>query len=738
VRRWLLVALLAGIALLLAAPAASAHALLRSSDPASGASLSKAPQKVTLSFTEPPDLTLSSVHVLDSTGKSVESGKAKALPGDQLTLELPVGQLANGAYTVSWRTVSRADGHLTNGSFAFGIGVQASGASSGGLTAATAASPPPSVLGVAGRWALDWGLILLVGGVASSLLVFRRRAAAPPLPLLGGALALAVAGLLVMIIAEGSRVGVPLGALLGTSTGAKLVNQAIVLAITALVLASVVHWPRRSELLGLLGAGAAATMLVHVAGGHASGERTLSGLNILVQWAHLLAVGVWVGGFLWLLLGLRGGGAPSPEPGNGNGVVASMRLDHAHATAGGNSPGGGTPGVPTGTAPGPATAVNPGAGKPAATVGATLAMASAVVTVPGGDDRVGAVQRFSRMATVALGVVVLTGLARGLVEVRSWHGLVSTSFGRTLLIKLVLVAGLIAIGAVNRFRIVPGIRAGRAKVATLGSSVRAELALAIPIVVAAVVLGELPPAQYVTQSSPARQAPAAVTVSGNDFATSVKVQLTASPGTVGPNQFSARVVDYDSGGPVAADRVSLSFTLPSRPDVGASTLELEKAADGRWQGDGILSIAGRWSITTLVQRAGGNNVTVPLQLEPRAAPGTSPGVKISKIPGQPTVYTIALQRGASLQTYLDPGKPGANVLHLTYFAAAGSEQPMFEVRAKGTNPAGVTDDLTLTKFSAGHFASNLTLNPGRWSFAVTATSQEGDLTNARFEQVIQP
>src|SRR6266567_830373 len=119
-RRPLAAALLAGLVLLLAAPAASAHALLRSSDPSSGASLGKAPAKVTLTFTEPPDLTLSTVHVLDSSGKAIESGKAAGVPGKPLALEIPLGQVPNGAYTVSWRTVSRTDGHLTNGSFAFG------------------------------------------------------------------------------------------------------------------------------------------------------------------------------------------------------------------------------------------------------------------------------------------------------------------------------------------------------------------------------------------------------------------------------------------------------------------------------------------------------------------------------------------------------------------------------------------------------------------------------------------
>src|SRR6266545_879254 len=645
-RRPLIVVLLAGIALLLAAGAASAHAVLRGSDPASGASLGKAPEKVTLTFTEPADLSLSSVHVLDATGKAVESGKARSVPGKPLAREVPLGQLPNGAYTVSWRTVSRSDGHLTSGSFAFGVGVQPPSASSRGAPAA-AGSPSPSILGVAGRWALDWGLILLVGAVASSLLVFRRRESGPPLPLLGGALALSAGGLAAMVVAERSRVGVSIGE----------------------------------------------------------------------------------------LLGLRGPRAAGAEPGKG--LWAIMRFQHAHAAAGGPHPGPVPVAGPGVAAVGNRESPAAGASSPAAGASSPAPVATAVMAVPDtGDERVLAVERFSRMATVALGVVLLTGLARALVEVRSWHGLVSTSFGRTLLVKLALVAGLVAVGAVNRFRLVPALRVGRAKVVTLGSTVRAELALAIPIVVAAAVLGELPPARYVSQPAAGQRAPAAVTVSGNDFATSVKVELTALPGTVGANRFSARVLDYDSGQPVAADRVSLRFTQPNRPDVGASTLELKRAPDGRWQGEGILSIAGRWSITTLVQRPGGG-VTVPLQLEPRAAPATSPQVKTSKAPGQPTVYTIVLQRGSSLQAYLDPGRPGPNVLHLTWFAANGSEQPMFQVRAKATNPAGATSGLSLQRFSAGHLVSNLNLKPGRWSFDVVATSKAGDLSDARFEQVIR-
>src|SRR5438093_11778297 len=120
VRRIPIVALLVGILLLMAAPPAGAHALVRRSDPHDGALLDQAPRRVTITFTEAPDSSVSVVHVLDSSGRDVAAGKAVPQPGNPLTLVIPMGKVGQGVYTVTWRVVSRADGHVTAGSFSFG------------------------------------------------------------------------------------------------------------------------------------------------------------------------------------------------------------------------------------------------------------------------------------------------------------------------------------------------------------------------------------------------------------------------------------------------------------------------------------------------------------------------------------------------------------------------------------------------------------------------------------------
>jgi methionine-rich copper-binding protein CopC len=67
-------AIVAAITIVVAGTA-SAHAGLESSDPASGELLTVAPSSLELAFTEPPDLDLSSISVVDTSGAEIETGE---------------------------------------------------------------------------------------------------------------------------------------------------------------------------------------------------------------------------------------------------------------------------------------------------------------------------------------------------------------------------------------------------------------------------------------------------------------------------------------------------------------------------------------------------------------------------------------------------------------------------------------------------------------------------------------
>jgi copper transport protein len=649
-RRPGLAILLAGLWLLATGPAAGAHALVRSSDPASGSALERSPDAVVITFTEPPDPRISTIQVLDTSGRPLQQGRAEPVPGRPTQLRVAVGDLPDGTYTVSWRTLSRSDGHVTAGAFAFGVGVQP-GAVAAPQGAGTPTAPPPSPLGVAGKWAFYWGVALVVGAAAAGLAAFGRRLPGPARPALAVALALAALGLAAMTLAERSDVGVPLRELLATSAGHGLLRQGAGLAVTAAAAALLALRPDRAWRLALAGVAAAGTLVVHVMAGHAAGQSSLRWLALAEQSGHVVAVAAWVGGLVWLLLGLREGGGGLPA----------------------------------------------------------------------------AARRFSRLAGIAVAVVVATGALRALDEVGGWGRLLSTSYGRTLDVKLALVAGLLCLGALNRWRLVPAARLG-----ALGRSVRGEVGLAALVLLATGLLTSLPPARYVT--APARPAPPpSVEVSGSDFGTTVRLDLVVTPGTAGPNDFRARVVDYDSGQPFQATRVALSFSLPARPDLGASRLELSRAGDGAWTGKGSpLSIDGRWRVSALVAGAGGA-VTVPLQVQTRAAPQQ---VQVSRVPGQPTVYTIGLAGGRKLQTYIDPGHAGANQVHFTFFDAAGNEQRVVRATASATPPGTAARPLRLLRLGAGHFAANVDLTVGAWAFAIDASLPGGTAASGHFGQAI--
>lgn len=119
VRSFVIAALLClGIGLV-AAPSASAHDQLISSNPTEGQRLGAAPSTITLSFSAEL-LTLGyEIRVMDADSKNWAQGTA-TLTRESLSQPVAVG-MPEGEYQVRWRVVS-SDGHPINGSYSFLVG----------------------------------------------------------------------------------------------------------------------------------------------------------------------------------------------------------------------------------------------------------------------------------------------------------------------------------------------------------------------------------------------------------------------------------------------------------------------------------------------------------------------------------------------------------------------------------------------------------------------------------------
>ena len=671
---------------------ASAHALLvpQKAVPPAGSTLQKAPSEIVATFTEPPDPGLSHLHVLNSSGQQVDKAPTEAVSGKPLELKLPLPSLPNGTYTVTWQTVSKVDGHVAADSYAFGVGVAPPATPSGG--APVVKTPSPSVLSVVGKWGLYAGVSVLFAAGAVSLLVF--GGAVP-----GGRRTVIIAwvvllvGYVLMVVAERSTLGISLGTLLGSEAGRPLVDLGVAILVAGAAVIAYIVRPSRA-VLGVLAALAAIVMLERVLGGHAAATQTFRWFNVGDQWIHILAVGTWIGGLVLLLIHvLRGGGGSQ-------------------------------------------------------------------------------VRRFSTLAGFALAVVAVSGVFRAVDELggwTEWGRLIHTSFGITLSLKIALFIVLVALGAWNRYVNVPRVapeevpvppepsRVGAhsapiaggsgdgeprtslgARMRPLRAVVTAELVIAAGIFGLTGVLTGLPPAA--SAANPTTAPPAHIAVTGHDFATTVRVQLTATPGLVGQNAFRASVMDYDTGNPVPATDVSLQFSLPSQPEA-SSTLELKKTAPGIWSATGTnLSIEGAWNVSVLVQEAT-TSATVPLRVQTRTIPP-----KVTSIPGSngtPTIFTNTFANGDQMQTYLDPGSVGVNQLHITAFDPQGNELGLKSCSAKATGPGG-TKDLRTKRFDEpnvpkdkrGHFVANTQLTGGTWSLTVTASALDGTLLVAKFTQTI--
>ncbi|MEU5696292.1 copper resistance CopC family protein [Actinosynnema sp. NPDC020468] len=138
-------ALLAALAVLVIAPVASAHTELTASDPASGATLTAVPARLTLTFTEPIPADSAVVTITGPDGVAWRTGTPTATDA---TLTVPVtGVAGSGEQKVTWK-VQALDGDFVDGTFAFTLDAPA--ASTTSATTTVAPTPTTTTTAIAG------------------------------------------------------------------------------------------------------------------------------------------------------------------------------------------------------------------------------------------------------------------------------------------------------------------------------------------------------------------------------------------------------------------------------------------------------------------------------------------------------------------------------------------------------------------------------------------------------------
>ncbi|MEZ5219755.1 MAG: CopD family protein [Ilumatobacteraceae bacterium] len=493
IRQLIATAVVALVAItLLAVSPAAAHTGFDSSDPADGSTIDGPPEAITLVFTGPAEPTGTGFEILDGSGALRTPSDASTADGSTWVLRFDP-PLDGGQVGVRWM-VKAPDAHPIDGSFSFTVTVPSP-------EPTTSVPAPPSVAEAADEPVEDAIAAQNVAGSEAGAEVVeplaRDSTAATDLD------AFLDAG---EPSSTPARVGAAARAmtLAGTLLGVgALVFAALVLHGERRDIRHVLFWVRRAGLLILIGVVAELAAQIAVeAGGDWAALRSPTAIGNVSGSVFGVAVGLRLTGGLAMAVGPRFDLAPvsaSERPAVRDLVGVGARRVH-----GSPSPGHGVP--PAGPrAEGPRHVAGDHVWQPGtstvAIVGAIAVVAAHlfdghtvvkghrfwtglvdVVHVVAGAVWVGGVVmlavvlwrrhrhgrrlqalqlalRFSVVATIALVAVAVAGLALTVIVLDSPSGLWSTQWGRTLLVKTVLVVLAAAGGAYNHRVLIPQLSA---------------------------------------------------------------------------------------------------------------------------------------------------------------------------------------------------------------------------------------------------------------------------------------
>jgi copper transport protein len=443
--------------------AAGAHAAFQDASPEPGAQVSRAPAEITLAFTEPLSRGLTTARVIDARSGRAVAATVRVESSGRLLVR-PARPLATGAFRVDWHTVSARDGHALEGSFGFGVRTPAVG---GEQQLEQSPLARDGWLRVALRSLLYTAVFFFGGGLLCGVLLSRK---APERWLQVGDAAIALR----LPEAEQAR---------------RIRRRTMAAGWVAVAAAVSVAAAETYDAAQSLSWRAIDSYLLSTAAG---GARALAALGLLI--AVVLASRASRLAAMALLATLAavavGGHANSASP-----RALAVIFDWLHVVA-----------------------AVVWAGGLAQIVATWL---PGVRRLPADDRRLvmrTVLARFGRIAMPAAAVVVAAGIVNALIELGEPRQLWESSYGRVLMVKIVLVLAIVIASYVHALRLRPRLVADQdtwsAAEARHWRLLRAEPALAVAVVTAAALLAAfpLPPRQLLERAEADTPAPAEAAV----------------------------------------------------------------------------------------------------------------------------------------------------------------------------------------------------------------------------------
>lgn len=507
--RVLLVAGACIVMILGSAVPAFAHARLLSSQPNGGATIAESPPEIVLNFSERIEASFGGVQVFDAAGARMQSAEPQ-ISGSTVRMSLAPLPAA-GDYTVLFRIIS-GDSHPVESRFAFAYQPPAPQPSPSPGTSPSEPVSPQTPEQASGPRPLD--VKLQTAGVGSTVGLWGSR----------------MANYLSMTMVVGLLL-----------TGGVLLNSAGSLSVPQKRLISMagkwaVLWVVSTLLVFSFGLSVAAALPMPgvLRGGlPARFFETRLGFATVVQAGLAAAIvlvalvanrrgnrGALKAGFVLVLLAALAPGYWG-HAGTSSQVAIAMASDWAHVIA------------------------------ITAWVGGLAALVLYVVRSGSDIEVAGPAQRFSRVAGIAVVVVLVTGIINAVLRIRSVGELLSTSWGRLVLLKLVLFGVIAWLGWRNRTRMLPALKgdgvSGRAafkKMATV------ELVFMVAAIGTATGLASTIP----SDAEAASRIQSIATAFGDN-----QINLTVDPAAVGPNLMHLYFLD-STGRPLIVSEPAMTLS----------------------------------------------------------------------------------------------------------------------------------------------------------------------------------